>query len=474
MKTSAIWKSFFLICNLIPCLLVAQTKDVFDEMKQAVSLRGASWSACIWKVGDKEPLYVKDEYLSLATGSVMKVLTTATALEILGKDYAFETSVVYSGQIIEGVLKGDLWIIGGGDPDLGYPSWYPIFDQWHAAIDALGIKKITGAVKVYTGYFESQMVANTAVWEDIGNYFGAGVSGLNFHRNEYRLVFEPQEEGLLAKVLRTEPTIKGITFVNEMKTGSIGSGDQGYIYGAPYSDIRYLRGSVPAGVAAFSIKGSMPNPALTCVTLFEEYLKGKGLIIDEKYVLESGKPKNTTLIIKTYSRPISAMIKETNGKSINIQADALFKEMAHYSSTSVGSFKGAEKAVIEYWESQGLDFDHVHLEDGSGLSRYNAISSKQLSQVLMKMYTGAQKDVFYKSLAVAGTSGTLKYFGRDSNVAGHFYGKSGYIKRVRGIAGYLSTDSSVYVVVVLVNNFEGRTKSVDQEIVKVLDAVMKQ
>ncbi len=140
-----------------------------------------------------------------------------------------------------------------------------------------GISKIEGNIVGDASIFDSQLIPDTWIWEDMGNYYGSGACGLNINENFYKLYFKPNAVGKLATVLRTEPEIPEITFSNEMETGSASSGDQGYIFGAPFTYNRTLRGSIPAGRSEFAIKGALPNPPLQCASWLKNALEKVGI-----------------------------------------------------------------------------------------------------------------------------------------------------------------------------------------------------
>src|SRR5690606_27739043 len=205
--------------------------------------------------------------------STMKVFSTATANEMLGPDYRFVTKLEIVGDPDEeGILKGDIVIRGGVDPTLGATSAEEPFGEWKAALAMVGVKKVGGSVIGDASIFGTALTPDTWQWNDMGNYYGAGASGLTIYQNLFYCTFRTPSVGARAPLSGTEPKLPGIDFVNEMRVGSAGSGDKGFIYGDSYGKLFYLRGSVPAGSGSFTIKGALPDPAFFCARTFSEYL----------------------------------------------------------------------------------------------------------------------------------------------------------------------------------------------------------
>ncbi len=328
--------------------------------------------------------------------SCMKVVTTAAALSLLGPDIQFETHLQYDGLIAsDGTLHGNIYIHGGGDPCLGSSrispslSWQDQIHVWILAIQNLGVKKIEGRIIGDTSKWEKFGAIPSWEWEDIGNYYGAGAYALSFHENLYTLSFQPGKEvGDETEIIRVDPNIPKMKIQNEVKTGPAGSGDLASIYGAEFSNERLARGTIPFGVEEFSIKGSIPNPHLATACLLSNALKDAKIPVEENSLDE--KERHTFHI--TYSPPLKEIIHWTNQKSVNLYAEHLLKTLGSGSTTN-----GIE--VVKNWlTSQEIDLTGFKMADGSGLSRKNAISTKQLVSLLLKMKDSPHFPIFYNSL----------------------------------------------------------------------------
>ncbi len=444
-----------------------------DKISNSPYLKPARWSFVVQEVESEKVLVDLNPDETMLPASTMKTVTSAAALGILGEDYRFSTYLEHDGEIVDGVLKGNLYIRGGGDPTLGSDRFKEktsienLLNNTLTIVKAKGISKIEGRIIGDASIFDDAIVPVNWVWNDIGNYYGAGASGLTFHENLYYLYFEPNDTvGKSAKLLRTEPEVPGIEFINEMKTGKRGSGDQGYIYGAPYTDLRYLRGTIPQGKSEFYIKGSLPDPALFAAQTLHQGLTDAAILVSgEPSTLRSLKldgqaPEGERVLLSTYkSPPLKEIVYWLNKKSVNLYAEHLLKAVGQKKNKD-GSTQGGAKAVANWWKAQGINTDGLHMEDGSGLSRYNGITARQLSSMLQKNAGQSWFESFYESLPIAGDAkdpGTLKRMCKNTAAANNVHAKSGYISRVRAYAGYVDTKSGKRLCfAMLANNFTCR------------------
>ncbi len=357
----------------------------------SVALFGDPWdhatvSAYAVNTVTVEVLIDENSNKSLIPSSCMKVVTTAAALHILGPQSKFQTDLEVDGAIVEGALKGNLYIHGGGDPCLGSDhmgsNWEKQIEVWVDALEKKGIKKIEGKVIGDASRWEKALAAPSWEWEDLGNYYGAGACALSFHENSYALFFKPgKKEGEAVSVIRTEPAVLTVNFQNEVKTGPIGSGDRACIYGSEFSPVHHLRGTIPLGVSEFAIKGSIPDPAAFCATLLAQALQKKGIVVGNQLMAQGDK---RVVLHSTLSPSLGEIVYRTNQKSVNLYAEHLLKKMGEVV-LKEGSTSAGTKAVINYWNAQKVDLEGFNMVDGSGLSRKNLVTSKQLVSILLKM-----------------------------------------------------------------------------------------
>jgi len=360
---------------------------------------------------------------SLMPASCMKVITTAAALQILGPDTRFQTDLEYDGVLNGGTLRGNLYIRGGGDPCLGSDrikgslSWKKQIEAWVDAVQKLGVQRIEGSICGDATRWEKARAVPSWSWEDLGNYYGAGACALSFHENYYSLFFKPGREGESATILRSDPPISSLTFQNEVKTGPAGSGDCACVYGSEFSPIQHVRGTIPAGVKKFSIKGAIPDPAALCAEIFAKALRAQGISIQQKNISPRGKRR---VFHTTYSPTVSEIVYWTNQKSINLYAEHLLKKIGEVVSQE-GSTRAGIKAVTDFWRSKKIDLDGFNMADGSGLSRKNLVTAQQFVSILLEMKKSTHFPLFMRSLPQENK---------------HTHAKSGSMSLVKGYVGY--------------------------------------
>ncbi|MGE5437208.1 MAG: D-alanyl-D-alanine carboxypeptidase/D-alanyl-D-alanine-endopeptidase [Syntrophothermus sp.] len=400
---------------------------------------------------------------ALAPASGLKIFSSSIALCLLGPNFRYETNLYYSGNIENGILNGNIYIQGGGDPTLGSnrvktsTSLDSLLLIWRSEIKKLGITKISGSIIADASLYEKFTVPNYYPWIDIGNYYGAGTSALNIYDNLYYLYFKPGKQiNDSAYVLRTYPYIKDLRFENDMKTGREGSGDNGYIYNAPNSYNAYLSGTIPAGVIEFSIRGSIPNPPLTaCNLLQDELLKNNITVKNLPFVVNNKiNYSNSKLIYKHYSPELKDIVYMINKISFNLYAEQVFKT-AGLKMFGEGTTYNGVKAVKRFLDSVGVPTDGLDLYDGSGLSRTNTITTKMMCKLLSFMTTQPSFDAFYNSLGIAGDPNDIssfKNFGANTFIAKNARIKSGTINGVRSHSGYVRNKKGELISFSIINN----------------------
>ena len=398
---------------------------------------------------------------SFIPASTTKLLTTMVALDTLGPEYTFETQIAHTGTVADGTLDGDLIVRGSGDPTLAEYGWDKLFEKWTAAVKALGITKINGRVVGDSSFYSGQPRSGQWTWMDLGNYYASGAQGLNFYNNTFNVRFSTGKVGGPAKFTGTTPMLPDVEIHNEMRTGSASSGDQGYVYAAPFSKVVYLRGSVPAK-GSFTIKGALPEPALNCAQLWHKHLEKADITIEGEAttVRLAGKPDGTrTTILTETSQPMSNLLLRMNLKSINLFAETILRRVGK--SSGDGSTASGVAAVEAYFDQHGISQSGFRMNDGSGLSPLNSITPRQMVYLLKATAESEQGEAFRKTLAVAGRTGTLKNVAEGTAATGRVRAKSGTLSRVKCYAGYVDARSGTrYAFAIMVNSFAKRYSDV--------------
>ena len=408
--------------------------------------------------------------------STAKLITTATALELLDGDFVFETKLQYDGEIRHGELHGNIYILGSGDPTLGstYMGDTAFFKKWIDAVKQLGIKKITGAIIADASIFSTEGISPKWLWEDMGNYYAAGAYGISMYDNTYTLTFKTSDVGTIPQLVSINPEIPGLTFSLQLKAAN-NQKDSAYIYGAPFCNERFVYGSIPANKALFSIKGDIPNPPLYAAQLFTQKLQANGIeISNPPLALFENKNIERKEFFVEVSPPLANIIANINQRSNNHYAEHLFRYIGLDNSKQAG-IAASMQAIKAFWLARGLDVSGLVLYDGSGLSPVNGVSAQFLVELLSYQYKSSiSNEDFFNSLPIAGESGTVKNFLKNTRLKGKVYVKSGSLYRTQCYAGYLSDkDDKWYAFAILINNYSGPRTNVLNEIEKLLLSVGK-
>ena len=429
-------------------------------------MENANISLLVKDLGTNKTLYQFRSNNSTIPASIMKLVTTATALELLGPKFCFETKLEIDGRInAEGVLNGNLYIHGGGDPTLGSEKMGNLnfLTKWVETVKKAGIKKITGQIVADATLYDDQGVNPKWTWEDVGNYYAAGAYGISYMDNTYQLVLRSGIEGSTPEILRVIPDIPALTFENHLTSTTIAF-DSAYFYGAPHSYLRSIHGEIPANRMEYIIKGSIPNPGLLLAEHFQNQLIQNGISIYQLPTDIVTKSTERRVILVQQSPPLSEIIKETNIHSNNGFAEQIFRYLALKKST-VASSTDAVQVVRAFWKSKGLPINQLFNYDGCGLSPMDAVSAQFLVDLLIYMQTiSPNKEVFINSLPVSGKSGTLTNFLDKTPLQGKVHAKSGTISGVKSYAGYIENNNKTYVFSILVNHADGTSKAVTRRI----------
>ncbi len=452
-----------LLFAFYPYYLFSQEKALESFLADSC-MSPASLSLCIIDAADGKQVLDYNSGKSLTPASILKLITSAAALELLGPDHTFETIVGYSGTLNKntGRLSGDIIIKGGGDPALGsnyFSDHYGNFpEKWIEDLKKAGIKKIDGRVITDDSYFDYLPVPATWLWEDAGNYYGAGAYGLSVYDNTYEIHFRTTSDSLNQVITGIVPEECRFEFTNWLVAA--GSADEGYVFAAPYSTNGWLAGTIPVNKDDFVLKASITDPPLLIAKIVDQKLNEAGIKI-------SGKPttarlqqrlitEQVTLTSETTSPPLKDIIRVLNQFSINLYAEHLTKELGRVFRKSATTESGIE-VIKEYLSGIGINMDGMFIEDGSGLSPMDAVNSKEMANLLLLMKkNGKYFDDYNESLADAGKVGTLKNYFKDPVFQSRFKAKGGSMTRVRSFAGYLKTISEKELIIcIIVNHYSG-------------------
>jgi D-alanyl-D-alanine carboxypeptidase/D-alanyl-D-alanine-endopeptidase (penicillin-binding protein 4) len=468
---------FWLPLLLIPPSGFAQSgiQRAIDQLAGTSTMRHATFSACVIDVESGRILASHHPDRSVIPASTLKVVTTATALAILGPSYRFPTDLLYDGDIgRDGQLRGNLYLRGSGDPTLGSgqlketPGLEEVMEKFRMAVQQKGIRVIEGFIIGDATALPTRVTVPSWQWNDLGNYYAAGAWGLNIHENLYYLHF--QQTGTLGatpRIALIEPEVPGLLFHNEVTSAGRGTGDNAYIYGAPYTFLRYVRGTIPVGSKRFAIKGSLPNPPLFAAQHLAMNLERVGILSRRgattrlAYEQQGGRVGTRRKLLTHYSPPLSVIVGRANQNSVNLYCESLLRSIG-IARRQNGDLQASLNALEEEWKQRGLRMDGVHLRDGSGLSARNAVTSRFMAGLLRK---AALDDRIFNALW-----DSLPEMGRSG---GQLRAKSGTIARVRGYAGYARPRSGrLLAFAFIANNFTGSGSTMRRQLQQLMQSLI--
>lgn len=431
----------------------------------------------------------------LVPASNMKLLSTGAALNLLGPEYRFKTQLGYRGEILDGTLNGDLYIIGGGDPTLGSKDSIAVninttFSRWEKILRNAGITKINGYIIGDGRWAEGMQEEESWSWQDIGTYYGTGVSGLNFYENMLSYTAVAGEEvGQGVSMTATYPQTPWIKVRNEAVTGEKGTGDETYMYTSDLAPVGVIRGAFGVDKKKKRIDFSNKFPEYTCAKYFENWLMDRGIECtkgaadfklkgeDMKSVQED--TSKIEILGSTYSPTLDKIIFTTNQASNNLFAEILMKSVGEKLEQST-TYDSSRKAMTTFFKNLGVDTSRgIRIKDGSGLSRQNYVSADFFCRFLKKMMDSPHYKEYLHSLPHPGGEGTLKYNLRSTHeeLRIRIKVKSGSMNGVRCYSGYIlpseGSGKDTLIISILTNNCVAPNWKSRQLIDKLMETVAK-
>ncbi len=450
---------------------------------------------------DGDTLASYNPRVRLVPASNIKLITTGLALSALGADFRFETRLGYSGSVRDGVLHGDLYIIGGGDPTTGSKSdcaepLAATFADWHRLLVKAGIGSIEGRIIADPRYFDTVTPEGMGwTYDDLGTNYGAGPVGLNFFENAQNFLVTPGVEGSAPDISPRYPDTPWMSYSNHALTGKARTRNTVYYINTHLAPVGEFAGSFPSDRKGYTLECSNRFAPFTCAYYFYNFLQDKGVKVKDGYadvspsgyvrtapgVLDAGvrakEAGELSIIGSTYSPRLSAIVRDTNCESDNFFAETLLKALAVRKGRSTQSgdcIAAAEDALA----AMGLNpASGCRLFDGSGLSRKNYVSAAFFVDFLAKMAASSVGEAYIASLPYPGGKGTLefKFPSADGQMRGRIRMKSGSMNGILCYSGYiLSSDGDparTIVFSLLTNNSVGSSWVITPPVDRIIEAL---
>ncbi|WP_266204923.1 D-alanyl-D-alanine carboxypeptidase/D-alanyl-D-alanine endopeptidase [Pontibacter kalidii] len=427
----------------------------YSKFEQDPQLQNAIASLYITDAKTGEVIFDRNSRIGLAPASTMKVITSISAYELLGRDFRYETKFAYR----KNKGNNELVILPSGDPTFGSWRWAETKEDQVLAgltksLQRTGIKSYKHVTVANEGW-NDETVPDGWMWQDIANYYGAGPAKLNWRENQYDVILRSGTSiGDPVAIVKTVPELNGYGLRSELTSAAAGTGDNAYIYFPLSAPSATIRGTIPVNESSFKISGAMPSAARQFVSTLSDTLQTLGIKLPKQPVEHNAPlPNGYTVFHTVTSPPLDSIIYWFNRKSINLYGEALVKTIA-YKHTSDSQTGNGLKEIRTFWKQRGVPETELSMVDGSGLSPLNRVTTHAQVQLLQHAQSQPWYNGFYASLPV--------FNGMKM--------KSGTIRGVKGFCGYhQGKDGKEYVFSFIVNNYNGSASALVKKMYQVLD-----
>lgn len=449
----------------------AELQNSIDAILLDSRMKGVASSVAVRKASTGEMIYQSNADQAITPASTLKILTAAAALETLGENYRFTTEVITDGIVSNGILTGNLYLRGTGDPTLLKGD----FDNFASQLVKHGVKKVSGNLIGDDTWFDAVRLSPSIDKMDESYYFAAQISALTVSPNsDYdagTVIVEakPTTRGKASKVTLT-PETAVVQVINRSKTVPKGSKNTLKI-GRQYGTNKIvITGNVPIGSAGKKEWVTVSNPTAYALDVFKKSLAAKGITFVPSSKTVRGKTAdNAEILVTKKSMPLKSLMRPFMKLSNNSHAEVLAKAMGKMQ-YGEGSWDTGLQVMRDYAMSIGLDINDWVFEDASGMSHANKVNSAQLTELLYQVRTAPWYGSFVQGLPVAGApdrliGGTLRNRLTVAPAKGNVLAKTGSLNNVSTLAGYAQTKEGELLI------FSVLTQNQTASIIPVLDKI---
>lgn len=443
-----------------------------NQILQDERLDGATTGVSIRKADSGELIYDHFGETRLHPASNMKLLTGAAALETLGEDYRFSTEVLTDGKITGGVLQGNLYLKGKGDPTLLKTD----FDAFAQTLASQGIKNINGDLIGDDTWYDDVRLSRDITWTDESYYYAAQVSALTASPNaDYdagTVIIEAQPNATVGQpaTINITPATDVVKIINHSKTVDAGETKDITIEREHGTNNIVIEGTVPAGGTVTREWIAIWEPSYYALDLFKKSLQEQGIhFVGKPKTILAKTPNEVRLLTSKKSMTLKELFIPFMKLSNNGHAEVLAKEMGKVV-YGEGSWEKGLQVIEENSAKMGLQMDSIMIRDASGMSHVNLIPSNELTHLLVSVQNEPWYSTFLNSLPVAGISerfvgGSLRNRMKVAPTVGNVKAKTGTLSAVSALSGYATTkDGELLVFSILINNDLAAVTPVEDQI----------
>ncbi len=419
-----------------------------DAILSAPELARGYWGVVIKSVKTDQTLYAVNGGKLMMPASTMKIVTLAAAAEKLGWNYTYETILRAVGTIDNGVLNGDVVVVGSGDPSLMAGEGADrLFASWATRLKDAGIRAVTGRVIGDATAFGGEALGFGWSWDDLPDGFAAGIGALQLNEDAVRVTVSSGPAVGDSAAVSTAPAAGALAIDNGVITSAAADGQPAIrLRRLPGSSRLVLRGSIPIGHAPVVFAASVDQPTRFFVgavraALIASGIDVRGSAVDVTDLADAPSRTAGRLIASYQSPPLATLALRLMKASQNQYAETLLKTI------------GSVQPTLEAW---GVAPGDLIQRDGSGLSRYDYVTPAALVTILAHVDRDARlKEPFEASLPIAGRDGSLANRMKGTAAEDNARAKTGSMSNVRALSGYVTTrDGDPLVFSIIANNFE--------------------
>jgi D-alanyl-D-alanine carboxypeptidase/D-alanyl-D-alanine-endopeptidase (penicillin-binding protein 4) len=439
-------------------------------------LQGATIGVKIYSITDKETVYELDANTARSVASNMKLATTAAALAKLGKDYELKAVLYRRGEIVSGVLKGDLVIVGRGDPNISGRFYSAdaetVLDSWADVLRSVGIDCVEGSIIADGTAYGAETIPPGWPQNQLERWYCAPVSPLAINDNCFDVTVAPGAAAGQPAIVSVRPRAGIVKLTNQCTTTSSKGKHLISVLRLPGTNDVTVKGQFWSGANPQTFPITVHDPVAVFASAFDEALQREG-IRHQGGTEVARNPVDTRGLIPVaqHATLLSTAIAVTNKRSQNLHAEMLLRELGRLSGS--GTRQDGIKAIVQFFATFDVPAAQVSPADGCGLDSDSKLSPSALVALLVYMRSNPEFRVFKESLAVSGYDGTLENRLDDKEQAGKVHAKTGYIRGVSSLSGYaVNKSGKEFAFSIIFNNAAKLSntfmKSVQDEIVAAL------
>ncbi|MEP6925379.1 MAG: D-alanyl-D-alanine carboxypeptidase/D-alanyl-D-alanine-endopeptidase [Pyrinomonadaceae bacterium] len=438
------------------------------ETIEKSAFKNARWGVFVTSLKDGRVLVAEDAQKLFNPASTQKVFTTAVALDRLGADFRWKTSVLAEKEIApDGSLSGDLILMGRGAPDFDERGMASLVAQ----LKQKGLRRVKGNVVGDASFFHADNLGSGWVWDEAQWYYGAEPSALSYSDNTVLVEVAPSEKNGEAASIKTTPSADFVHISNNTKTQENATVQTVGVHRDLDSNNLEVWGAVPRG-KTFAVRTTMHAPQLWAANALKKLLEQNKIVVEGSasgvdWRTSKLEIEKTRELASVESDPLAEIVKRTNKRSLNLNAELMLRTMGEKGRETADKEKpimlgddALGAMTIKNWLAvKGVNVGEQEIRDGSGLSRLDFVSPETMGRLLVFAAQMKFAQQFKDSLPIAGTDGTMG--GRLVKFKDKVFAKTGTVTFVNALAGYAQiSEDETLAFVILCNNETSQQSSV--------------